>query len=91
VLDAAAQPHRVMAVARLCDQLHPAVIARTSAGDCLGHHIRQHIADKHRLGHPVPSNSRSVGASGLSEPRKASQRRANSAKSWFHNVRDGLG
>jgi hypothetical protein len=51
VLDGAAQPHRVGAVAGLGDLLYPAVIARTGPRDGLSDHPREDLAHTHWLGH----------------------------------------
>src|SRR5436309_8340143 len=54
LLDPPGQPDRVMAVAGLGDQLHPAVIVRTGPSDGLSHHLRQDLTDVNRLGHVGP-------------------------------------
>src|SRR4030095_5643356 len=51
VLDAAAQPHRVGAVAGLGDLFGPAVIARTGPSDYLLQDARQQLPDLDRLAH----------------------------------------
>jgi hypothetical protein len=81
VLDPAAQPHRVSAVAGGGHLLGPPLIAGTGPIDHLLQDGRQQLPDLDRLTHPVPSSSRKVGASALVAPRRASARRASSARS----------
>jgi hypothetical protein len=57
MLDPAAQPHRMCAVASLCDQFHPTVIARTGAGDGLSYHARQQLSDLDRIAHAASSGA----------------------------------
>jgi hypothetical protein len=57
VLDAAGQADRVMAVAGLRDQLHPALIALAGPVDDLAEDAGEQLARANRVGHAAPSGA----------------------------------
>jgi hypothetical protein len=83
VLDPSSEADRVMAVAGLGDQLHPALVAGPGPVHDLGQHRRQLVANPGRLGHADSSStSRSVAVvEDLDVDRSRSARRARLARS----------
>jgi hypothetical protein len=77
VLDSAGQADRVMAVAGLSDQLHPAVIALAGPVDDLAENTREQVAHADRLAHatsPGGGRTRSPGACSASSSAGSARR-----------------